>query len=321
MTHIAILGEGAWGTAMALHCARQGMKVRLWCYHEQVMHDILSTGYNSRFLPHISLPPTIIPTTDLYQALADAKWIFEAIPVQYMRPVLEQVKRIGGKTAPWIVLSKGIEHTSLLVPTQLIDDVLGAHTAQAVLFGPTFAHEVARDIWSAAVLAAYSLQSATSLIAELKSTTFHFTPSTDVIGVQLCGAFKNVAALTMGFLEGKGYGENARAYFLTNWLQETAALVIACGGAQHTVYELAGIGDLMLTSFGNASKNRTVGKLLAIGKSFEQIHKETGHIPEGINTLKSLVHLLQEKKVKAPLFHATAQVLLYNAHVSNIFSV
>jgi len=321
MTHIAIIGEGAWGTAMALHCARNGMKVRLWCYHKQVMHDILSTGYNPRFLPSIPLPPTIIPTTDLCQALTDVEWVFEAIPVQHMRHVLEQVKRLGGKTAPWVVLSKGIEQQSLLLPAQLIDEILGDGTAQAVISGPTFANEVARSIWSASTIASPSMPTALKLITLLNSPSFQFAPSNDMIGVQLTGAFKNVAALMVGFLEGKGYGENARAYFITRWLHETALLVVSCGGLSSTVYELPGVGDLVLTSFGTYSKNRAIGKLLACGKSIEKSQEETGHIPEGINTLGSLMQLIKLKTASLPLFEAVAQVLLHGAEVSKIFSV
>lgn len=308
MSTITVIGEGAWGTAVATLLAHNGHTVLLWCHDETEKKSIETSRVNQRYLPGVQLSERIVPITKLNDALRQSSWVFEATPVKYLRSVLETLDIDVCKEKPWVILSKGIENHTLLVPSQIIDLVIGT-VPKVVFFGPSFAHDLAHQHITAVTLASNDEKLAASLQALLSNDYFKSVVSSDPLGVQLCGALKNVIALFVGMLSGAGYGDNTKAFVITYGLQEMAILVSACGGQQETVYGLAGVGDLILTSTSNQSRNVKVGHMLGQGKKLDTILQETGMIPEGVNAVSSIYELLQKKNLKSPLFEAIYQVV------------
>lgn len=309
MKHMAILGEGAWGTAVATLLANNGYAVKIWCYHPEVVEQINLQHHNKKFLPGISLDQSIIATSDLKEALSDAQSVFEAIPVQFLRSVLQQAKPYCDPEQIWVVLSKGIEQDTLLFPTQIIDEVLGDSVQKALLMGPSFAKDVANKQITAVTVAAPDCDQAKALQQLLANDYFRPYISTDMIGVQVGAALKNLITLGVGMLDGAGYTDNAKAFLLTRGLHEMVQLATHLGGKQETLYGLSGVGDLVLSSMGSLSRNLEVGKRLGSGQSLEAILKETGYIPEGINTVQSVQQLLDKEKINLPICRGIYDVI------------
>ena len=301
MSFVTVIGEGAWGTAMATLLAENDHTVFLWCHDSGVKKDIETMRCNHRYLPGIALSNNIIPITNINDALAQSSWVFEAIPVKFLRAVLSHVDPILANQKSWVILSKGIEKDSLLFPTQLVDELFGKECSKLVLFGPSFAQELAQKQITGVILATENKTLGLELQKLLDNAYFKTFMSSDVLGVQIVGALKNVIALAMGMLDGAGYSDNTKAFFLTRSLYEMALFALAFGAQNETVYGLAGLGDLVLTSLGNLSRNVMVGKRLGRGDTLDIILCETGAIPEGINTLESMHQLIIQKELKLPL--------------------
>ncbi len=306
---VCMIGEGAWGTAVSTLLAHNGYTVKLWCHDHDVAKKIQETRYNERYLPGIKLDEKIQPVTDFAQAFQNVQWIFEAIPVQYVREVLQKAKPHIDLQQTWIVLSKGIEKDTLLLPTQIIADVFGPKVKTAVFVGPSFAQEVATKQITAVTLAAPDCTPGYSLQKLLANNYFRPFISTDMIGAQVGAALKNVITLGIGMLDGAGYSDNTKAFLLTRGLQEMVELSIAMGGKKETVYGLSGVGDLVLTSMGKLSKNLQVGKRLGSGQSLDDILQKTGYIPEGINTVQSAHKLMQKYNVQLPICRGIYDVI------------
>lgn len=300
MKTVAMIGEGAWGTAVATLLAANNYTVKLWCHDPRVAHSIVKKRINERYLPGIQLSKYIIPVTKLEEAVCDVTWVFEAIPVQYLRSIFTQAKKCFSQEQVWVVLSKGIEKDTLLLPTQIIDEIFGTQTKKAVMAGPSYAQEVAQQEITAASIAADDCELGLQLQRMLANSFFRPYVSTDLIGIQVGSALKNVITLGIGILDGAGYNDNTKAFFLTRGLNEIAQVSKALGGTQETIYGLAGVGDLVLTAMGKLSRNLEVGKRLGRGESLETILQQTGYIPEGINTVQSANAL--SEKIKLNLF-------------------
>ena len=301
MKPIIILGEGAWGTAIATLLAHNGYDVLLWCYHAEIADEINSSHQNSRYLPDIMLDEKIKATSDIQKAITSGQWIFEAIPVKYLRSICQRAKPFINQQHIWVVLSKGIENKTLLFPSEIIKEVFDMAVPIAVFAGPSFAHDVATRSITAVTIAAINCDIATQLQKKLTNDFFRPYTSTDVIGVQVGAALKNVITLAIGMLDGAGYSDNAKAFIFTRGLAEMGLLTRVLGGKEETVYGLSGIGDLVLTSMGEQSRNRRVGKLLGKGESLDHILTSTGYIPEGINTVQSLYDLMKQHHVVLPI--------------------
>lgn len=301
MKPIGVLGDGAWGTAVANVLARNGYQVKLWCYQETVAQSIKKSGINERYLPGVVLDNNIEPVTDIAQAVCGVSWIFEAIPVQYLREIISPLASCVDRSATWVVLSKGIEQKTLLLPSQIIDDALEFTPSKVVFAGPNFAAELARGELSATVVAAHDYAQAQELQKLLANDYFRPYVCTDMIGAQVGGALKNVIALVVGMLDGAGFNHNAKAFVLTRGLHEMAIITTQLGGSVHTVYGLSGVGDLVLTAMGGLSKNMQVGQRLGKGQKLDDILQQTGFVPEGINTLQSVNQLLKMHKLDMPI--------------------
>ncbi len=309
MKRVAVIGEGAWGTAVATLLAHNGYEVIVWCYHEQVVSQINDDHCNKKFLSDIELSTSIRATTDMKEALCDVQWVFEAIPVKFLRSVLQQAKECFTPEQVWVVLSKGIEQETLLFPTQIIDEVLGATTKKTVFAGPSFAQDVAKQQITAVAVAAPDCDLGIALQKMLANDFFRPYITTDMIGVQVGAALKNVITLGIGMLDGAGYTDNAKAFLLTRGLHEMVQFSQAVGGTQETVYGLSGVGDLVLTSMGKLSRNLEVGKRLGKGQSLDEILKETGSLPEGINTVQSVDQLIKKNNLDLPICRGIYNVI------------
>ncbi len=285
---VVVLGEGAWGTALATVLDGNGHEVVMWCHDAEIATEINTHHTNNRYMPGFKLPPTLIATHDGADAVRDAKWICEAIPVQYMRSVITLLKTYVPKNIPWIITSKGIEQETLLFPAELVTHVLGYEPEYGLMLGPSFAREVMKKKQTGVAVVAHTSVVQKKIAALFTNEYFICVESNDVKGAQLCAAFKNVVAVLVGVSDGQGNGENARALLITRCFQKMVSLVHACGGSVETIYGLAGIGDLFLTVASTQSRNYLVGKALGNGESLESIIQRTGFTPEGVNTLQSI---------------------------------
>ncbi len=313
-----MIGEGAWGTAVATVLAENGYIVKLWCQDPKVADTIKKKRVNERYLPNIKLGEKIQPITDLKAATCDVAWVFEAIPVKFLRSVLEQAKDCFSQDQVWVVLSKGIEQNSLLLPTQMIDEVFGAKTKKAVFAGPSFAKEVATKQITAVSIAASDCTIGLQLRQLLANNYFRPYVTTDMIGVQVGAALKNVITLGIGLLDGAGYHDNAKAFFLTRGLNEMAQIAVGLGGKQETLYGLSGVGDLVLTSMGKLSRNLQVGRNLGKGETLSTILQQTGYVPEGINTVKSVCQLAKKLEIDAYVCRGIYEIIFEGKSVQSM---
>ncbi|MFA6527326.1 MAG: NAD(P)H-dependent glycerol-3-phosphate dehydrogenase [Candidatus Babeliales bacterium] len=301
---VTVLGAGAWGTAVAQLLAHNGFKVVLWCFEEKVASDIKTLGINTMYLPDVLLNPAIEVTTDIAYATGHSRWIFEAIPTTYLRSVLERIKALLTSDHVWVVLSKGIEQETFKLPTQIIDEIVGHDSHKVVLAGPSFASEVIAYKPTAVTLASSDsgvMQQCSLLLAHPTFAT-HLTD--DILGAQVGGAFKNVIALAAGIAQGLGWGDNARAYLLTQGLAEMADLTEFYEGNRATVYGLSGLGDMLLTCTGSVSKNLRAGHMLGSGTTLVQLRAIGMTLPEGINTVQSLHQLAARHELESKIVRA-----------------
>ena len=241
MKKVVVLGAGAWGTAIATVLASNQHKVVIWSHEEDVVQSISHEHINKRYLPGIQLNRTIQSTIDIAQAVEDAEWIFEAIPVKYMRSVLEKVKLYYSPLQRWIVLSKGIEQQSLFLPTQILNDVFGNSVQSVVVVGPSFAKDVVEKQLTAVNCASESKELIDASRQLMTNSYFKLFPSNDILGLQWCAALKNVIAMGVGILEGAEFTDTTKAFFLVKAFAEMKIFIVAMGGKSETMNDLAGI--------------------------------------------------------------------------------
>ena len=306
---IAIIGAGAWGTALATVCAHNGHDVMLWAYESYVADDINNFHENKTYLKGITLSSQIKASNDLAHVLQDALWVFLAVPVPFLRNVLHAAKVYAVPDQTWIVTCKGIEQETLMLPSQILDDVFGSTVKKAIIAGPSFARNLAEKDITGVTLAAENKCLATALQQILTNIYFRPYLSEDLIGVQLGAALKNVLTLGIGMLEGAHFNDNAKALLMTNGLRETVELGYALGAYKDTFYGLSGVGDLVLTAFGKSSRNLYVGKRLGQGASLEQLAQELPIFPEGINTARAVFQLIQREEISLPILTGIYQVI------------
>lgn len=307
MKRVAVIGEGAWGTAVATLLARNGHDVKLWCYHTQVAKQINTDRCNKMFLGSIVLDVAVHATTNMKKALCGAEWVFEAIPVPFLRSVLDVARECFEPQQKWVVLSKGIEHTTLMLPGDIIADVLDDAVKKTVLAGPSFALDVAKKQITAVTIAAPDCELGTELQQLLANDYFRPYLTTDMVGVQVGSALKNVIALGVGMLDGAGYTDNTKAFLLTCGLHEMGILARALGGKVETVYGLSGVGDLVLTAMGTLSRNLEVGRMLGRGKRLSDIQIQS--MPEGINTAQSVGQLIEKHGLDLPICRGIYEII------------
>lgn len=310
MKRVCVIGEGAWGTAVANLLASNKAHVILWCYDHDVAREIVQTRYNNRYLPGIFLHENIIPVVSPKEALEGIDIIFEAVPVRYLRATLEQFKPYIVPDTSWVILSKGIEDGTFLFPSEVIDQVVGSLAKKAVLVGPSFARDIAEKRLTGVMLASDDGALLSSLILLLSNDYFKVYGSNDMIGIQICAAFKNVVALALGMLDGMGSSENTRAYVFTYTIKELIVLLDFFKADRGTIYGLAGIGDLVLTALSPRSKNYELGRFLAQGSTLEIFFEKKHLLPEGVNTAIALHGLAQRALLNVTLCKTVYDIIM-----------
>lgn len=314
--NISILGDGAWGTALALLALQKQHNVTLWGAFPEYIEDMRKTGVNSQFLPGITLPDELCLEADMATVLAAPDIIIGAIPVQHLRGILEQAaaKKLPAKTkAIYVNVGKGIELRSKLRPGQLVAEHLGKRVFYTTLSGPSHAEEVARRVPTAVVVAGCEPEPAEIVQNTLMNENFRIYTSRDVTGVELGGALKNVYALAAGICDGLELGDNSKAALITRAIAEMGRLGKALGGNPETFAGLSGIGDLIVTCNSRHSRNRHVGEALGRGQSLENIQAEMGKVvAEGVKTTNGAYELARDNQVSAPIIDEVFAVL-YNA--------
>ncbi len=305
--NIAVIGAGAWGTALAVAFARQHA-VRLWGREQDVMLSMQRERENRRFLPGYPLPETLVLDVDFAATVAGVDLVLLATSVSGLRPTLARLRELA-VTAPVVWVCKGLEAESGLLPHQVVAQELGAEWPCAALTGPSFAQEVAQGMPTAVTLAGHDLSFTQPLAARLNMPRLRIYASDDVVGAEVGGAVKNVLAIAAGICDGLGFGLNARAALLTRGLAEIARLGTALGGRKESFLGLAGMGDLILTCTGDLSRNRRVGLALAAGKNLEQILADLGHIAEGVSTAREVAALATRLGIDMPITQAVAGIL------------
>jgi glycerol-3-phosphate dehydrogenase (NAD(P)+) len=300
---IAVLGAGAWGTAIASVLAER-LEVTLWARDPALAEDLARTRRNARYLPGIEIPAALKLTSTFAEAVR-ADLLLAATPVSGLREVLEQIEA----RAAVVWLCKGFEQGSGLLPHQIAQAVLGAAARVGALSGPSFAEEVARGLPCALTLAARDAAFAREAAALLHGGRMRVYYSADLVGVEIGGAVKNVMAIAAGISDGLGLGHNARAALITRGLAEIARLGAALGGKAETIFGLTGAGDLILTATGDLSRNRRVGLQLAQGVSLQRILQDLGHVAEGVYTAREVAKLAKLRRVEMPVTEAVNAVL------------
>ena len=318
MGHFAILGAGAWGTALARVLAERGEASRLWSWQAEHVAAMQSSRENRAFLPGFGLPDLVEPSFDLGYTLGAADVVMLVVPTSAFRATLEQARPFLANDARLLIATKGIEPGSLMLLTEVVEAVLGASARDrtVVLSGPSFAKEVALGLPTSLVAAAYSEQLAISVQQRLSSDHFRVYAGDDPVGVQVGGALKNVIAIAAGACDGLGFGYNTRAALITRGLAEVARLALAKGGHALTLAGLAGLGDLVLTCTGELSRNRTLGYELGRGSSLNDALSGLGHVAEGVVTADSAYHLAERLGVDLPICGEVYRVLFEQKPVS-----
>ncbi|WP_431283878.1 NAD(P)H-dependent glycerol-3-phosphate dehydrogenase [Humitalea sp. 24SJ18S-53] len=305
MARIAVIGAGAWGTALAIQAARAGRDVALWVRMPERAADMAATRRNDAHLAGIALPESMRITSDARQALEGAALIVLAVPTQHLASVLAT---LPAHDAPLLLAAKGVERTTLRLPTEIAtglrpDAVIG------VLSGPNFAAEVAAGLPAAAVVASLDDAFRAQVPDLLGTPSFRLYAGDDPIGAEVGGAAKNVIAIAAGAVIGAGLGENARAALVTRGLAEIARLAVALGGRAETVAGLSGLGDLLLTCTGAASRNFSFGLALGRGETAAAILAGRTSVTEGVATAPALVARAARAGVEMPIAAAVAAVL------------
>jgi glycerol-3-phosphate dehydrogenase (NAD(P)+) len=304
----AVLGGGSWGTALAAHLARCGHAARLWTRDAAIAREINERRQNAAYLPGVILPETLQATSELAVSLEGAETVLVAIPSQFCRSVYRRLRGLVPERAALVSATKGIETETLLRMSELADAELPGRRL-AVLSGPSFALEVAREQPTAVVVAAREPAAAESLQRALASRSFRVYSSDDVVGVELAGAVKNVVAIAAGIVDGLGYGHNTVAALITRGLAELARLVVASGGRADTAAGLAGLGDLVLTCTGALSRNRRLGQALGRGSSLAAATADSNMVAEGVRTTLAACELAERAGVEMPISRQMKAVL------------
>jgi glycerol-3-phosphate dehydrogenase (NAD(P)+) len=309
-TRTAVMGAGAWGTALAKLLADAGGEVTLWARRSDVAAEINSTGHNPAYLPGVQLPPGIKATADAAEALTDATTVLLAVPAQTMRANLEQWVSLFSRGATLVSTAKGIELGTLMRMSQVVVDVTGFDTSQvAVISGPNLASEITAGQPAATVIACSDSGRAVAVQRMLKAGYFRPYTNADVIGTEIGGACKNVIALACGMAAGVGLGENTAAAIITRGLAEIMRLGIAVGAKGATLAGLAGVGDLVATCTSPRSRNRTFGESLGRGQTLESaLAARDGHVVEGVTSCESVLALASSYDVEMPLTDAVHRV-------------
>ena len=311
---VGVVGAGAWGTALADQLAKMGHDVTIWCYESEVADAIREARENVVYLKGHALHASIRATVDLGEAVQDKDMVVVAVPSHHVRRIANEFCGELGRGTLLVSASKGIETDSLMTMSGVYSDTLRTnfHKNYSVLSGPSFAMEVAKGMPTAVTVAAWDHRTAVQVQHAFSSTFFRCYTSTDVAGVEMGGALKNVVAIAVGAMDGMGFGHNTRAGLMTRALSETSRIGVRMGANPLTLSGLSGAGDLILTCTGELSRNRTFGYRLGKGECVDAILSGQRQVVEGYLTAKSAYHLIRQLDVEAAIFEQIYKYLHEN---------
>jgi glycerol-3-phosphate dehydrogenase (NAD(P)+) len=304
----AVIGGGAWGTALAVHLGRKGAPVRLWMRDAELVTRLIARRDNPTYLPGVRIPDLVTPFAELPGALQGAQLAVAAVPSPFARQVYRTMAPFLDRDIPLLVATKGIEEGTLRLPLEVAHAELGVRPL-AVLSGPSFALEVAQGLPTALVVSSADTVLAARLQRVLASRVLRVYTNADTRGVQLSGALKNIMAIAIGVADSLGTGTNARAALITRGLAEMSRLVAALGGSPSTTAGLAGLGDLVLTCTGELSRNRRVGQRLGRGERLQDILSGSRSVAEGVRTASSARELAHRVGVDMPIVEEVCRIL------------
>jgi glycerol-3-phosphate dehydrogenase (NAD(P)+) len=310
---ITLLGAGSWGTALAILAARNGCQVLLWGHHQEHIAMLAKERTNQRYLPDLAFPEQIAVTSDLKKAAEFSDLILISVPSHAFKSTLVELKpHVSAKDLKIAWATKGFNPEDGSLLHQVVAEVFSSTMPAAILSGPTFAREVAANLPTAITVASKQAEFANQLVDILHSDRFRAYTSSDIIGVEVGGAVKNVLAIAAGIADGLGFGANTRAALITRGLSEIMRLGIKLGGKQETFIGLAGLGDLVLTCTDNQSRNRRFGLALGQGRGRPSIINEIGQEIEGISAAKETLSLAKRYSIDMPITEQTYKVLYEN---------
>lgn len=310
MVSVGVIGSGAWGTTLALLLARKGIPTTLWEHRSERALEMQQRRENSLFLPGLPFPEALTVTSDIEAAVRAKEMLVLVTPSQRLRENIRILAPYVHKETLLVSASKGIEIDSLKRMTQVVAEELPeAWTRIAALSGPNLSREVAEEKPTAAVVAAHDHKIAIQCMTLLTTENFRVYTSQDVIGVELGGALKNIIAIGAGINDGMGYGENAKAAFITRGIAEITRLGVAAGAHPLTFAGLAGIGDLVATCATPMSRNQQLGRRLAAGEKLDTILKSTKSVAEGVTTTRAALQMAAYYHIEMPITHQLSQVL------------
>jgi glycerol-3-phosphate dehydrogenase (NAD(P)+) len=298
---ISVLGAGSWGTALAIQLARVGVKTLLWGRSADHMLQLARERRNSRYLPQASFPPQLQVEGNLAVAVHASSDLLVAVPSHSLRTVLEQIAKAQPRGLRLAWATKGFELASGLLPHQVAEQVFGPDVPCAVISGPTFAREVGAGLPTAMTIAASDQPFATDLAGKISGANFRAYTSSDMVGVEIGGAVKNVLAIGAGISDGLGFGVNTRIALITRGLVEMTRLGVKLGARRETFMGLAGLGDLVLTCTDDQSRNRRFGLALASGQSIEAAQQSIGQVVEGVLAAKAVLEVANRNGVEMPI--------------------
>ncbi len=309
MTDVAVVGAGSWGTALAVHLGRGGHAVRLWVRERDLLAQLVDRRVNTMFLPEVALPASVTPCASFAEALRGAHLVVLAVPSHVTRAVLREAAAVVEPRATVVSGTKGLEGDTLMRMSEVAAEELGNGRPIVVLSGPSFALEVARGLPTAVSVASADLEAAIAVQQAFRARYFRLYATTDVVGVEIGAALKNVIAIAAGTLEGLGLGQNVLAALITRGLVEMSRLAAAAGGRRETLAGLSGLGDLVLTCTGSLSRNRRVGIELGRGRALPEILASTNMVAEGVLTTGAALSLGARYGVELPIAAQMAEVL------------
>jgi len=309
MRPIVVLGAGSWGTALAIQFARGGEPTVLWGRAEDDPAELARARTNERYLPGAGFPPSLAIEPDLAKAIASGDDIVLVVPSSVLRAVLQQIKPMLRPRSRIAWASKGFELSSGKLPHQVAVEVLGPGVPIAVLSGPTFAKEVGAGLPTAIAVASSHAAFAQELAERISSGGFRAYTQSDIVGVEIGGAIKNVIAIATGVSDGLGYGSNSRVFLITRGLAEMMRLGVALGAKRETLMGLAGLGDLVLTCTDDQSRNRRFGRALAAGQPVDAAIAEIGQVVEGYHAAKAVHAVAKKHGVDMPICRHVFEVL------------
>lgn len=309
MTKVAVVGSGSWGTTIARHLGNLGNQVCMWAHSEQVAAGIRDSHRNPRYLTDIELPQTLTATSDLAESLSGAEAVVMVTPSVNLREVCREAASTIGDDVPVVVLTKGIEPDTSSLMIDVVAQEIGHPERTACLSGPNLAAEIAHDLPAATVVAARTERTGRFLQGLFHSDMLRTYLSSDVIGVEVCGAVKNIVAIACGISHGLENGENTAAMLMTRGLAEMGRLVSALGGNPLTCQGLAGMGDLVATCSSPRSRNFSFGVSFSQGETLEQYRARTHMVVEGYYACQSVHRMTKELGVESPLTDAVYALL------------